>query len=226
MILLPFINALKTTISRAHGDTHWRFCQSSSRSRWTSVLCWTLERNGSGWECAELHDPDRSSLRCLLSACASLGLNKTEKCKATRYFKTNIGSQAEKGFLFLKLGRELLPLFPTHHARTKFFPLISHKPLPSNHTPLPHLTMISPPSSSIVLKHLSTLLIQSLPAALSLLTSLGNRLPAIIPVLLGHSLAGSCQPLFGRKLPDVPKLDGLILGVADQISCIALTKAQ
>lgn len=84
--------------------------------------------------------------------------------------------------------------------------------------------MWSPLSPSTVLKRLSTLLIVLLPAAPSLLTSLGNLLPAIIPVLLGHSLAGSCQPLFGRELPDVPKLDGLILGVADQISRITLEK--
>lgn len=71
-----------------------------------------------------------------------------------------------------------------------------------------------------------SLLTQSLPAALFLLlTSLGNLLPAVIPVLLGDSQAGSCQPLFGRELPDVPELDGLVLRVADQIACIALAQS-
>lgn len=88
------------------------------------------------------------------------------------------------------------------------------------HTPpLVFLHVTSPPL-------LSFLLTQSLPAALSLLlTSLGNLLPAVIPVLLGDSQAGSCQSLFGRELPDVPELDGLVLRVADQIACIALAQS-
>jgi len=43
------------------------------------------------------------------------------------------------------------------------------------------------------------------------LTSLGNLLPAVIPVLLGDGQAGSSQAFLGRELPDVPELDGLVL---------------
>ncbi len=67
----------KTERETLHGDTHWWFCQWSSRSRWTSVQCWTLERSGSGWGCAERRDPGRSWLRCRPSACVSSGLKAT-----------------------------------------------------------------------------------------------------------------------------------------------------
>lgn len=59
-----------------------------------------------------------------------------------------------------------------------------------------------------------------------LLTSLGNLLPAVVPVLLGDSQTGSCQPLFGRELPDIPQLDGLVLRVADQVASVTLAPWQ
>lgn len=60
----------------------------------------------------------------------------------------------------------------------------------------------------------------------SLLTSLGNLLPAVIPVLLGDSQPRCCQPLFGWELSDIPELDGLVLRVADQITCVSLAQRQ
>ena len=70
--------------AQANGDTHWWFCQWSSRSRWTSVRCWTQERNGSGWGYAERRDHGRSSLKCHPSACVSSGLKRR---KYTEYFQ-------------------------------------------------------------------------------------------------------------------------------------------
>lgn len=107
---------------------------------------------------------------------------------------------------FYNVISSLSPLF-FHHVTSP--PLVLQLPFSSPLLPPDSFTTSSSLSSSSQFPPL-------------LLTSLGNLLPAVIPVLLGDSQAGSCQPLFGRELPDVPELDGLVLWVADQIACVTL----
>lgn len=136
----------------------------------------------------------------------------------------------------------LITNFFMHGFTTALYPNPHH-----TYTPTFHLSVIGPvplllqhnfifiPSSCLPPGDLylpASLMTHSLPVASSLLlllllllTSLGNLLPAVVPVLLGDSQAGRCQPLFGRELPDVPEFDGLVLRVADQVACITLAQS-
>lgn len=110
--------------------------------------------------------------------------------------------------------------FPVTASSLSFFNII----ISSLSPPLCDLSSSRPPTSPLT--HLPRVPPFRPSSAPPLLTSLGNLLPAVVPVLLGDSQTGSCQPLFGRELPDIPQLDGLVLRVADQVASVTLAPWQ
>ena len=53
-------------------------------------------------------------------------------------------------------------------------------------------------------------------------TFLGDVLPAVVPGLALHPREGGIHCLLRGELSDVPQLDGLVLGVGDEVAAISL----